>query len=88
MADFMRGGTERNGVKVTATEAKVYDALTDTPEWPGVIANRAGLKNMHRSEAGAKYCILLVGKGLAMKHGTRMFPKWSRANPSPAQSER
>jgi hypothetical protein len=76
---FMRGGTERRGIKVTRTEALVYDALTETPEWPGIIANRAGLKNMSRSEAGAKYCILLVGKGLAIKHGTRMFPKWSRS---------
>lgn len=76
---FMRGGTVRNGVKVTANEARVYDALTDDPDWPGVIARRAGLTNAHKSEAGAKYCILLVGKGLAVKRGTRVFPKWSRA---------
>lgn len=25
----------------------------------------------------AKFCISLVKKGLAVKHGSRMFPKWS-----------
>lgn len=77
--NFMRGGTERRGVKVTRTEALVYDALTEEPEWPGVIANRAGISTMSRAETGAKYCILLVGKGLATKHGPRIFPKWSRS---------
>lgn len=79
MSDFMRGGTERGGVKVTATEARVYDALTDEPEWAESIARRAGLTNVHKAEAGAKYCILLTGKGLATKHGSRVFPKWSRS---------
>lgn len=70
---------EINGIKVTPREAQVYEALSVDPEWSGVIARRAGLHSMSLSEAGARYCISLTKKGLAMKHGTRSFPKWSRA---------
>ncbi len=76
---FMRGGTSRNGVAVTATEARVFDALTSEPTDPHIVAQRAQLTNVHKGEAGAKYCILLGRKGLAVRHGTRTFPKWSKA---------
>jgi hypothetical protein len=71
-------GEVRNGVGLTPMEAKVFDALTDMPEGPRTIANRAGLTNVHKAEAGAKYCISLVKKGLAertIKRGARM---WAR----------
>jgi hypothetical protein len=69
-----------NGVALTPTEMKVYQALTTGPDWPELIACRAGLKNMHKGEAGAKYCIALTKKGLAKKHGRRSAPQWSRAD--------
>ena len=68
-----------NGIKLTPREAQVYEALSAYPEWPHQIAQRAGIRSMSMGEAGARYCISLVKKGLAEKHGTRMHPKWSRA---------
>jgi hypothetical protein len=74
----MRGSIV-NGVQLTPRETEVYNALTNEPDWPGVIANRAGIRTISRSETAAKFCIALVRKGLAKKHGTAMFPKWSKA---------
>jgi hypothetical protein len=70
---------EIKGIKVTPTEARVYEALTAEPMWSAIIADRAKIRSMSMGEAGARYCISLTKKGLAKKHGTRSFPKWSRA---------
>jgi hypothetical protein len=70
---------EIEGKKVTPTEARVYAALSVDPEWSHTIAQRAGLRSMSMGEAGARYCISLTKKGLAIKHGTRSCPKWSKA---------
>lgn len=75
----MRGSIV-NGVQLTPRETEVYYALTSEPSWPGIIAGRAGIRTVSRSETAAKYCISLVRKGLAKKHGTAMFPKWSRSD--------
>lgn len=73
-----------NGIRLTPREAETYEALSVDPEWPGVIARRAGFRSSSMSEAGARYCIALTKKGLAQKHGARMFPKWSRVAPTAA----
>jgi hypothetical protein len=72
-------GRQINGIDVTPTEAAIFMALSGEPEPSYAIARKAGLKNMNRGETAAKFCISLTKKGLAQKHGSRMFPMWSKA---------
>jgi hypothetical protein len=81
-------GEVRNGVGLTPIEAKVFDALTDIPEGPGTIAERAGLTNMHKAEAGARYCIALVKKGLAERTINRGVRTWARKGIAEQESDR
>jgi hypothetical protein len=67
------------GVKLTSMEYRVFLALTDEPTDPAIVAQRAQLTNMHIAEAGAKYCIALTKKGLAVASGKRTSKKWARA---------
>jgi hypothetical protein len=78
----------RNGVYLTPTEARVFDALTDIPESPRSIAIRAGLTNIHQAEAGAKYCIALVKKGLAERTINRGIRTWARKRIAEQESDR
>lgn len=64
-------------VKLTPREQQILAALTSEPSCSWEIARRAGIHTMSRGETAAKFCISLTKKGLAEKHGTRMFPKWT-----------
>jgi hypothetical protein len=66
------------GVELTPMEYRVLLALTDEPTSPGIIAQRAALTNMNIAEAGARYCIALAKKGLAVASGKRTSKKWAR----------
>ena len=65
---------------MTPMEAHFYAALTSEPSFPGQIANRAGITNRASpQETAAKFCRRLVKKGLAVRTGSAMHPKWHRA---------
>ncbi len=65
--------------KITPRERDIYNVLGSEPLSCWEVARLAEIKTMSRGETAAKYCISLTKKGLAVKHGSRMFPKWSRA---------
>lgn len=75
-------------MKLTPREQQVYDALMDYVESPGVIARRAKIHTISPSETASKYCNSLSKKGLAIRGGTPMHPKWRRADDAKARRER
>lgn len=66
-------------LKLTARQYQVFNALEDKFASSALIANRAGIHTISKSETAAKFCIQLVKLGLAEKGGTRAFPTWRRA---------
>jgi hypothetical protein len=67
------------GVKLTSMEYRVFLALTDEPTDPAIVAERAKMTNTHMAKVGAKYCIALTKKGLAVVSGKRTSKKWALA---------
>lgn len=65
-------------MKLTELDLSVLVALQKigTPETSGTIARQAGIRTMSPRETAARHCIRLTKSGLALKSGTRMFPKW------------
>jgi hypothetical protein len=66
-------------IKITPRERDIYNVLSDVPLSSSEIAQRVGICWVSPSEAAARHCISLTKKGLAVKRGSRMFPKWARA---------
>ena len=65
---------------MTPMENRIYVALTSEPSFPGQIADRAGLRNYASPrETAATFCRRLVKKGLAVRTGPAMHPRWHRA---------
>lgn len=72
-------GAVRSTISLTPREKQVYNALTDVAESPGVIASRADIRTISPRETAATFCRKLTRRGLAIKGGTPMCPKWRRA---------
>lgn len=62
---------------LTWREKQVFVAMTREPVSSDQLADAAGISACGRRETAARYAIRLVDKGLAVRHGSRMNPRWA-----------